>query len=250
MRSLLRGTPQEPTPVIVGIQAFFSTTGGQFCGFTETSCRPRHGAFSASAGSCASFCSRPRRRTASSRCSACTGRVDAFFDSWVYNGLLVAASLACLARGFAVKAERLPWLLLGIALALWTTGDLYYFFAFSGTADVPIPSLSDPFYLAFYPVSYAALALLLRRRMQDFRGNLFLDGVIAVAGRRRARSGGRLRRGVEVDGRKHARRRHEPRLSARRRAAARARRRHVRPDRLAASTPRGRSSRSASRSSR
>ena len=107
------------------------------------------------------------------------GPVDAFFDSWVYNGLLVAASLACLARGFAVKAERLPWLLLGIALALWTTGDLYYFFAFSGTADVPIPSLSDPFYLAFYPVSYAALALLLRRRMQDFRGNLFLDGVIA-----------------------------------------------------------------------
>ena len=28
-------------------------------------------------------------------------------------------------------------------------------------------------------MSYAALALLLRRRMQDFRGNLFLDGVIA-----------------------------------------------------------------------
>jgi two-component system, cell cycle response regulator len=107
------------------------------------------------------------------------GPVDAFFDSWIYNGLLVLASLACLARGVAVKAERLPWLLLGIALALWTTGDLYYYFAFSGAADVPIPSMSDPFYLAFYPVSYVALALLLRRRMQDFRGNLWLDGVIA-----------------------------------------------------------------------
>jgi hypothetical protein len=107
------------------------------------------------------------------------GPVDAFFDTWVYNGLLVAASLACLGRGFAVKAERLPWLLLGIALALWTAGDLYYFFAFSSTANVPIPSVADPFYLAFYPVSYVALALLLRRRMQDFRGNLWLDGVIA-----------------------------------------------------------------------
>ena len=107
------------------------------------------------------------------------GPVDAFFDSWVYNGLLVAASLACLARGFAVKAERLPWLLLGIALAVWTAGDLYYFFAFSSTANVPIPSVADPFYLAFYPVSYVALALLLRRRMQDFHGNLWLDGVIA-----------------------------------------------------------------------
>jgi diguanylate cyclase (GGDEF)-like protein len=107
------------------------------------------------------------------------GPVDGFFDSRVYNSLLVGASLACLARGITVQAERLPWLLLGIALALWTTGDLYYFFAFSGAADVPIPSLSDPFYLAFYPVSYVALALLLRRRMQDFRGNLWLDGVIA-----------------------------------------------------------------------
>jgi diguanylate cyclase (GGDEF)-like protein len=107
------------------------------------------------------------------------GPVDAFFDSWVYNGLLVAAAAACLARGIAIKAERLPWLLLGIALALWTTGDLYYFFAFSPTADAPIPSLADPFYLAFYPVSYVALALLLRRRMQGFRGNLWLDGVIA-----------------------------------------------------------------------
>jgi two-component system, cell cycle response regulator len=107
------------------------------------------------------------------------GPVDAFFDSWIYNGLLVLASLACLVRGFAVKAERLPWLLLGIALALWTTGDLYYYFAFSGAADVPIPSVSDAFYLAFYPVSYVALALLLRRRMQNFRGNLWLDGVIA-----------------------------------------------------------------------
>jgi two-component system, cell cycle response regulator len=107
------------------------------------------------------------------------GPVDSFFDSWVYNGLLVGASLACLARGVAVKAERIPWLLLGLALALWTAGDLYYFFALSGDADVPIPSVADPFYLAFYPVSYVALALLLRKRMRDFRGNLWLDGMIA-----------------------------------------------------------------------
>ena len=106
------------------------------------------------------------------------GRVDAIFDTFVYNGLLVAASLVCLARGLLVRAERLPWLLLGTALALWTTGDLYYYFFLSGAAEVPIPSLADPFYLAFYPVSYVALALLLRTRMRGFRGRLWLDGVI------------------------------------------------------------------------
>ena len=106
------------------------------------------------------------------------GRVDAIFDTFVYNGLLVAASLVCLARGLLVRGERLPWLLLGTALALWTTGDLYYYFFLSGAAEVPIPSLADPFYLAFYPVSYVALALLLRTRMRGFRGRLWLDGVI------------------------------------------------------------------------
>jgi two-component system, cell cycle response regulator len=107
------------------------------------------------------------------------GRLDTFFDTRVYNGLLIAASAACLARGVLVRAERLPWLLLGTALALWTTGDLYYYFFLSGEATVPIPSVSDPFYLAFYPVSYVALALLLRARMEGFRGNLWLDGMIA-----------------------------------------------------------------------
>ena len=78
-----------------------------------------------------------------------------------------------------MRAERIPWLLLGTALLLWTAGDLYYLVFLSDLDEIPIPSLSDPFYLAFYPVSYVALALLLRARIDRFRGNLWLDGVIA-----------------------------------------------------------------------
>jgi hypothetical protein len=73
------------------------------------------------------------------------GSVDRFFDTWVYNGLLLASSAACLARGLLVRAERLPWLLLGTALLLWNIGDLYYLFFLSGLDEVSIPSLSDPF---------------------------------------------------------------------------------------------------------
>ena len=108
------------------------------------------------------------------------GAVDRFFDNWVYNGLLLAAGGCCLARALLVRAERLPWLLLSAALLLWTTGDLYYYFFLSSAANVPIPSVADPFYLAFYPVSYVALALLLRSRMRRFQGNLWLDGLIAA----------------------------------------------------------------------
>jgi diguanylate cyclase (GGDEF)-like protein len=107
------------------------------------------------------------------------GGLDRLFDTWVYNGLLLASSGACLARGLLVRAERVPWLLLGTALLLWTAGDLYYLVFLSDLDEIPIPSLSDPFYLAFYPVSYVALALLLRARIDRFRGNLWLDGVIA-----------------------------------------------------------------------
>ena len=108
------------------------------------------------------------------------GGIDRFFNNWIYNGLLVGSGICCLVRAVLVRAERLPWVLLGGALLLWTTGDLYYFFFLSGADTVPIPSVADGFYLAFYPVSYAALALLLRARMRRFQGNLSLDGLIAA----------------------------------------------------------------------
>jgi diguanylate cyclase (GGDEF)-like protein len=107
------------------------------------------------------------------------GPVDQLFDAWVYNGLLLAACACCLARAILVRAERVPWLLLSCGLLLWTIGDLYFYFFLSSSQSPPVPSVADPFYLAFYPVSYVALALLFRRRMRRFEGHLWLDGVIA-----------------------------------------------------------------------
>jgi two-component system cell cycle response regulator len=108
------------------------------------------------------------------------GSIDRLFNDRIYYGLLLASCACCLARALLVRVERLPWLVLSAALFLWTIGDLYYYFFLSGSENVPIPSVADPFYLAFYPVSYVALALLLRRRMRRFQGNLWLDGLIAA----------------------------------------------------------------------
>jgi diguanylate cyclase (GGDEF)-like protein len=108
------------------------------------------------------------------------GAVDRFFDNWVYNGLLLAACACCLIRAIRIPAERLSWLLLSLGLLLWTTGDLYYYFFLSNADSVPIPSVSDPFYLGFYPLSYVALALLLRSRMRTLQSNLLLDGLIGA----------------------------------------------------------------------
>jgi diguanylate cyclase (GGDEF)-like protein len=98
--------------------------------------------------------------------------------TWVYNAILIGSTVCCAARGLASPVERTPWLLLALAMALWTAGDLYYTFSLSELDTVPIPSIADVLYLAFYPIAYVALGLLLLGRIGKFNGNLWLDGVI------------------------------------------------------------------------
>ncbi len=101
-------------------------------------------------------------------------------STWIYNSILIGSAAACIARGFAPTVERAPWLLLGAALGLWAGGDLYYTFFFSGAETVPFPSIADSLYLAFYPLAYVGLGLLLRRRGSRFTGSLWLDGLIGA----------------------------------------------------------------------
>ena len=184
-------------------------------------------------GCSAPACSRPPRSTRSRRSSSRRG-------AWTRSstpGSTTAYSSQPLSSVWpevsSCAAERLPWLLLGTALALWTTGDLYYYFFLSGAAEVPIPSVADPFYLAFYPVSYVALALLAPQAHARLPRAPLARRRDRLAGRGRPRSGGRLRQGPEHDRRERARGRDEPRLPARRPAPALARRRDVRAHRLA-----------------
>src|SRR5689334_15318167 len=83
--------------------------------------------------------------------------LNAFFDNWVYNGIIVLAAVFCLARGAAIKHERAAWLGLGVALALWSAGEIYYSAVLAHQDAPPYPSLSDALYLAFYPASYLGL---------------------------------------------------------------------------------------------
>lgn len=98
--------------------------------------------------------------------------------TWIYNTILIGSAFCCIARGLASRVERTPWLLLGLAMGLWTAGDLYYTFFLSELETVPVPSIADALYLAFYPIAYAALGLLLLGRIEKFQGNLWVDGVI------------------------------------------------------------------------
>jgi diguanylate cyclase (GGDEF)-like protein len=103
---------------------------------------------------------------------------DALFNIWIYNALMVASAGACLLRAAVVRRERVAWALLGIGLLLYAGGEIYYASVLAGQATVPIPSLADGGYLAFYPLAYVALIFLLRARIGTFPVARWLDGAI------------------------------------------------------------------------
>jgi two-component system cell cycle response regulator len=106
--------------------------------------------------------------------------LDALFNNWVYNALVLGAAGACLVRGALVRAERRAWLVMGGGLAAWAGGEIHWSIALGDLESPPFPSLSDAFYLAFYPASYVALVLLMRSRVKRFARSLWLDGAIGA----------------------------------------------------------------------
>ncbi len=103
---------------------------------------------------------------------------ETFFGIWIYDALMLGAAASCLVRAVIVRRERLAWLLLGAGLMAWTAGEIYFSAAFAGSESVPIPSLADAGYLAFYPLAYLALIALLRERIGSFPATRWLDGLI------------------------------------------------------------------------
>jgi diguanylate cyclase (GGDEF)-like protein len=106
-------------------------------------------------------------------------QAETLFGTWVYDALMLGAAGACLLRAATVRRERLAWTLLGLGLALWTGGEIYFEAVLAGTGSIPIPSPADGGYLLFYPFAYAGLIVLIRARIGSFPAIRWLDGLIA-----------------------------------------------------------------------
>ena len=103
--------------------------------------------------------------------------LDRFFNRWVYDGLELLATTGCLLRAYWVLVERKAWLVLGLGLLSFATGDICFDFVYGG--NPPNPSLADLFYLLFYPACYIAVGLLISARVSKFNRSLWLDGAMA-----------------------------------------------------------------------
>ena len=105
---------------------------------------------------------------------------DTLFDTWIYDGLIVGAAVACLARAALVRVERVAWLALGLAVAAWAAGEIYYTLELADLTAQPFPSWSDAFFVAFYPLCFVGFVLLARARLPETWASTWMDGVIAA----------------------------------------------------------------------
>jgi two-component system cell cycle response regulator len=106
-----------------------------------------------------------------------------FFGRWMHDAVILAAALGCLAGAIPRGSDRLAWGALAAGLFATAAGDFIYSMAPDLDA-VPVPSISDPFWLAIYPCEYVAVIALIRSRVGRTLWATRLDGLaggLAVA---------------------------------------------------------------------
>ena len=80
----------------------------------------------------------------------------------------------------AARRSRAAWLLVALALAVWAIGDTIWSIRFGDAAAAPVTSISDVFWLAWYPLIVAALVLLVRERVPGFELHRWIDGITVM----------------------------------------------------------------------
>jgi diguanylate cyclase len=103
-------------------------------------------------------------------------------DGWSVAAFELVASALCIARWFAKPSGRAVALILGLALLMWSLGDVAMTVESQGGATPPTPSWADAFYLAFYPLAYVAVVLFMRGEVRKLATPSWLDGAVAGVG--------------------------------------------------------------------
>ena len=85
-----------------------------------------------------------------------------FLDNWLSDTAIWVAAFVCLAGAARAERSRAAWFVVGAALVSWAIGDTLW--SLRGDPDV-VTSVSDVFWLAWYPLIVAALVLLVRDRV-------------------------------------------------------------------------------------
>jgi two-component system cell cycle response regulator len=108
--------------------------------------------------------------------------LDFAISEALYDAVVLGAGVACLVRASDYRRERAAWLWIGAAILSWGAAEVYWTAFIEGNASAPYPSPADIGYLAFYPLAYGGLAMLVRARADEIKWRLWTDGLIATLG--------------------------------------------------------------------
>ncbi len=102
--------------------------------------------------------------------------------SWAALGY--SAAIAVLVGVWMHRPSRkLPWFLISLAIACFTTGDTWYNLILALGGQPGFPGLADFFYLVFYPLFTAGLLMLVRARNGDGDNRAaLLDALVPTVG--------------------------------------------------------------------
>jgi hypothetical protein len=106
--------------------------------------------------------------------------LNGLFDDWINDGLLWCAAVACLVAALRTTRGRAAWILVGLGLLSWATGDTIVSVRVGAGAAPPPTSISDVFWLAWYPLVIAGLVLLVRDRVPGFQLHRWIDGLAVM----------------------------------------------------------------------
>lgn len=106
--------------------------------------------------------------------------VDGLFDDWINDALLWCAAVACVGGALRARQSRAAWLLVAIALTVWAIADTIWSVRFGEATAAPATSISDVFWLAWYPLIVGALILLVRERIPGFELHRWIDGIAVM----------------------------------------------------------------------
>jgi diguanylate cyclase (GGDEF)-like protein len=103
-------------------------------------------------------------------------RAEALATPWAYLGVLAVSVGLCWLRAARVEHDRTAWVCAGAAILCWALG-LAYRDLVAADGAVPTFSLTDVFYLAFFPLMFASLSLQARGRSAGTPATTWLDGL-------------------------------------------------------------------------
>ncbi|MEO8328615.1 MAG: diguanylate cyclase, partial [Candidatus Nanopelagicales bacterium] len=99
-------------------------------------------------------------------------------DGFLNNVAYELCAVLCFVRARKSNSFRPSWRFLGIGLALYGAGNIYWTLFIRTQDPEPFPSPADALWLAFYPFAFIALLLVVREIADRLPLSLWLDGVV------------------------------------------------------------------------